>query len=671
MTRAKKPSVAAARQRVAELSAEIVRHDRLYHVEAKPVISDYEYDQLVKELEALEEEFPELRAPDSPTQRVGGAPLAAFETVSHGVPMLSLANTYAADEVREFDRRVREGLPGEEVRYHVELKFDGVAVAARYRDGVLERGATRGDGTVGDDITANLRTIRSLPLRIDDDRSLEVRGEVYMDRADFDELNVKREAEGLDTYANPRNTTAGTLKQLDPKIVAGRRLRLFAYQVVGPAELGFDTHSESMAWLEELGFPVSPDRAVFDGIDGVLDFVDGWRERRRDLAYETDGMVIKVDAIRQQERLGATSKAPRWAIAYKFPAQGEPTLLEGITVQIGRTGIATPVAELTPVVVAGSTVSRATLHNLDEIRRKDIRVGDTVHVEKGGDVIPKVVAVVLESRPASSRPWRFPKKCPVCSTLLVRDEEEVAYRCVNVACPAQVEGRIEHFAARGAMDIEGLGTKLIAQLVGKGLVHDVGDLYSLQFDDVLGLERMGELSTRNLLEGLEKSKQQPFHRVLYAVGIRHVGSHVARVLADAVESLEKLEAASVESLTEIHEIGETVASSVVDFLGRSESRALLEKLRSAGLCLEQEPDAASRPLAGLTFVITGTLTGLTRNQAADLLRERGARVAGSVSKNTDYLVAGDAAGSKRKKAEGLGVPVLDEAGLERVLREGV
>jgi len=670
VTRARRPTAASARRRAEELAREIRRHDRLYFVEASPVVSDFEYDALVKELEALETAFPELRTPDSPTQRVGGEPLDGFASVTHAVPMLSLANTYAADELREFDRRVREGLPGEAVRYHAELKFDGVAVSVRYRDGKLERGATRGDGRVGDDVTGNLRTIRSLPLRIDDDRPLEVRGEVLMERAEFDALNARREAEGLETYANPRNTTAGTLKQLDPRVVATRKLRFFAYQVLAPGALGFEAHSASMAWLDELGFPVSRDRALFDDVDALLDFVESWRERRRGLPYETDGMVIKVDAIRQQERLGATSKAPRWAIAYKFPAAGEPTLLRGIKVQIGRTGIATPVAELDPVLVAGSTVSRATLHNLDEIRRKDLRVGDTVRVEKGGDVIPKVTGVVLEKRPRDARPWRFPTKCPVCSTLLVRDEDEVAYRCVNVACPAQVEGRIEHFAGRGAMDIEGLGTKLIAQLVGKGLVHDVGDLYSLAFDDVLALDRMGELSTRNLLEGLEKSKERAFHRVLYAVGIRHVGAHVARVLADAVGSLEALEQASVESLSEIHEIGATVAASVVEFLGREESRTLFDKLRRAGLRLAEDRDAARRPLAGLTFVLTGTLAGLTRNQAADLLRERGARVAGSVSRNTDFVVAGEDAGSKLKKARDLGVRILDEAGLERVLREG-
>jgi DNA ligase (NAD+) len=667
----KKTTGADARSRIAELVREIRRHDRLYFVEAKPAISDFEYDALVKELEALETDFPELRSPDSPTQRVGGEPLEGFDAVTHSLPMLSLANTYAAEEVREFDRRVRDGLPGERVRYHAELKFDGVAVAVRYRDGRLDRGATRGDGTTGDDVTANLRTIRSLPLRVDDGRPFEVRGEVYMERSDFDALNAKREAEGLETYANPRNTTAGTLKLLDPRIVAARRLRFFAYQVVEASALGFATHSESMEWLAHLGLPVSRDRAVLDDVESLLTFVDGWRERRRDLPYETDGMVVKVDSLRQAERLGATSKAPRWAIAYKFPAAGVPTLLKDITVQIGRTGIATPVAELEPVEVAGSTVSRATLHNLDEVRRKDVRVGDTVRVEKGGDVIPKITGPVLEKRPKGARPWRFPRKCPVCSTELVRDEDEVAYRCPNVACPAQVEGRIQHFASRGAMDIEGLGTKLVAQLVGKELVRDAGDLYFLKFEDVLELERMGELSTRNLFDGLERSKERPFHRVLYALGIRHVGSHVARVLADAVGSLDALERADVEGLTEIHEIGETVARSVVDFLGRAEARALLDKLRRAGLRLVEDRDAGRRPLEGLTFVLTGTLSGFTRNQAADLLRERGARVAGSVSGSTDYVVAGEAAGSKRKKAEELGIPVLDEAGLLRVLREGV
>ena len=670
MTRAKKRAAEAQRKRAVELADEIRRHDRLYFMDAKPEIPDVEYDRLVKELEALEEEFPELRAPDSPTQRVGGEPLEGFRTVTHSSPMRSLANTYSEEEVREFDRRVREGLGSEAFRYHAEMKFDGVAVAVRYRDGVLERGATRGDGTVGDDITENLKTLRSLPLRVSEERPFEVRGEVYMTRADFAALNSQREAEGLETYANPRNTTAGTLKQLDPKIVARRRLRIFVYQMAAARELGFETHSESMRYLTELGFPVSAHREVFDDIDAALAYVESWREGRSALEYETDGMVLKVDSLRQQERLGATSKAPRWAIAFKFPAQGESTQLTGIRVQIGRTGVATPVAELEPVVVAGSTVARATLHNLEEIRRKDIRVGDTVIVEKGGDVIPKVVAVVLEKRPKRSRPWRFPKKCPVCRTELVRDETEVAYRCVNVACPAQVEGRIEHFASRGALDIEGLGTKLVAQLVARDLVKDVGDLYALGFDDLVGLERMGELSTRNLLNALDESKRRPFHRVLYAVGIRHVGAHVAHVLANAVGSLEALEKASVEQLTGIHEVGKTVAASVVDFLHREESHALFEKLRGAGLQLEEKGAGAARPLEGLTFVLTGALASYTRAQAADLLRERGARVAGSVSPQTDYLVAGEAAGAKRKRAEALGVRILDEAELQRMLEEG-
>jgi len=584
--------------------------------------------------------------------------------------MLSLANTYNEEEIREFDRRVREGLPGEEYRYHTELKFDGVAVAARYEDGLYVLGATRGDGRTGDDITANLRTVRSLPLRVEETRPFEVRGEVYLGLEDFAALNEERARQELEPFANPRNTTAGTLKQLDSRMVAARRLRLFVHGCPAGAALGFETHSATMDHLRELGFPVNEHRRLCADLDEVLEFVEAWRERRRTLDYETDGIVVKVDALQQQDRLGATSKAPRWAIAFKFPAMGKPTLLREIRVQIGRTGTATPVAVLDPVVVAGSTVSRATLHNLDEVRRKDVRVGDTVIVEKGGDVIPKVTAVILEKRPPGTRAWRFPRKCPACGTELVREEGEVAFRCINVACPAQVEGRIEHFASRGAMDIEGLGTKLVEQLVAKGLVHDVGDLYALRHEDLVELERMGDLSSRNLLEALEASKERPFHRVLHAVGIRHVGAHVARVLAEAVGSLEALEAKSVEELQEIHEVGETVARSVVEFLARTESRTLLGKLRAAGVQLEEESAGDSKPLAGLTIVLTGTLERYTRGQAAELLRARGARVAGSVSASTDYVVAGEAAGSKRKKAERLGIPVLDEAGLERLLREG-
>lgn len=661
---------AADRARAAELAREIHRHDRLYHVEARPEISDFAYDQLVKELEALEARFPELATPDSPTRRVGGAPLEAFSPVTHDVPMLSLANTYSENELREFDRRVREGLTGETFRYHAELKFDGVAVAARYEDGVLVRGATRGDGRVGDDITENLRTVHALPLRIEETRPLEVRGEVYLALSDFRALNERRGEEGLEPYANPRNTAAGTLKQLDSRAVAARRLRMFVHGCPGGEALGLATHSETMDRLRGLGFAVNEHRALCADAEEVLAFVEAWRERRRELDYETDGIVVKVDSFRQQARLGATSKAPRWAIAFKYPAAGQPTLLHEIRVQIGRTGTATPVAVLEPVVVAGSTVSRATLHNLDEIRRRDVRVGDTVIVEKGGDVIPKVTGVVLEKRPAGARAWRFPAKCPACKTRLVREEGEVAFRCINPACPAQVEGRIEHFAARGAMDIEGLGTKLVEQLVAKELVRDVGDLYSLTYEDLVDLERMGDLSSRNLLAALEKSKEQPFHRVLHAVGIRHVGAHVARVLAEGVGSLDALEEAPVETLREIHEVGDIVARSVVEFLARPESRAVLEKLRRAGLRMEEEGAGDAKPLAGLTVVLTGTLESYTRTQAAELLRAKGARVAGSVSKSTDYLVAGEAAGSKRKKAEDLGVPVLDEPGLERLLRDG-
>jgi DNA ligase (NAD+) len=661
---------AATRKRAKELADEIRRHERLYRVEDAPEISDQEFDALLRELEELEEAHPELRTPDSPTQRVGGEPLDGFSPAPHDVPMLSLANTYAEDEVRDFDRRVRDGLGGDAYRYHVELKFDGVAVSARYADGVLVRGATRGDGRTGDDITANLRTIRGLPLRIDDAGDLEVRGEAYMERADFAALNAARAAEDLEPYANPRNTTSGTLKLLDPKVVAARKLKAFVYQVVDGARHGWSTHSEAMDALRALGFPVNGNRRVCADIDDVIAFVESWREKRAELPYETDGMVVKVDSFAQQERLGATSKAPRWAMAYKFPAQGQPTLLERIRVQIGRMGTATPVAELSPVVVGGSTVRRATLHNLDEIRRKDIREGDTVLVEKGGDVIPKVAAVVLERRPARSRAWRFPKKCPECGTVLTKDPDAVAYRCENLVCPAQMEGRIGHFAARGAMDIEGLGYKLIEQLVGGGLVQDAGDLYALDAETLEGLERMGELSTKNLLAGIEKSKEQPFHRVLFAIGIRHVGAHVARVLAEGMGSLEAIEAASVEQLVDIHGVGETVAQSVAEFLSRKDSRTMLDKLRAAGVQLQEEVDADARTLDGLTIVLTGSLANYTRTQAADALRAKGARVAGSVSAKTNYLVAGEAAGSKAKKAADLGIPVLDEAGLERLLRVG-
>ncbi len=659
----------ADRERAAHLAGEIRRHERKYYVDAAPEIEDQEFDALMRELEALEEAFPDLRAADSPTQRVGGTPLAGFVSVPHDIPMLSLANTYGEDDLREFDRRVRDGLPGDDVRYHVELKYDGVAVAARYREGVLALGLTRGDGRIGDDITVNLRTIRALPLRVDDPRVFEVRGEVHLKISDFESLNAARAAEGEETYANPRNTTAGTLKLLDSSIVAARGLSVFVYGLADGAAGGFATHSAVMDHLTTLGFPVSAHRRVCTNLEEVLAAIESWRDRRHDLDYETDGLVIRVDSLAQQTRLGSTTKAPRWAIAFKFPAVGRPTLLKAITVQIGRTGVATPVAELEPVGVGGSTVARATLHNLDEIHRKDIRPGDTVIVEKGGDVIPKVARVVLEKRPARSRPWRFPTECPVCSTALTRDEEEVAYRCENPGCAAQVMGRIEHFASRGGMDIEGLGTKLVEQLVGGGLVHDVGDLYALDFEQLAGLERMGETSSRNLLEALEKSKEQPFHRVLFAVGIRHVGAHVARVLAEAKRSLDELRQASEEELADVHEIGETVARSVIHFLGRDDFRELFEKLRRSGLRLEERRVEGSRPWEGRTFVLTGALEAWTRGQAAELIRKRGGRVAGSVSRLTDWVVAGPGGGAKHRKAEKLGIPIVDEEGFRRMLEE--
>lgn len=662
---------AAERKRAIELGALIRHHERKYYVDAAPEISDFEFDALLRELEALEAKHPELRSDDSPTQRVGGEPVKEFEAVAHSVPMLSLANTYNETEVRDFDRRVREGLSGENVRYHIELKFDGVAVSCRYENGKFVQGATRGDGYQGDDITANLRTISSLPLRIEDPRPIEVRGEVYMELADFEKLNAKRRAEDLEPYANPRNTSAGTLKLLDPKIVAERRLRLFCYQVSNYQQLNLGRHSESMDFLRDLGFRVNEHRQVVDDIDQALFLLESWRERRRELPYETDGLVIKVEGFAQQRRLGATGKAPRWAIAYKFPAVGKPTLLRAIRVQIGRTGTATPVADLDPVLVGGSTVARATLHNLEEIRRRDVRVGDTVWVEKGGDVIPKITGFDPAKRPAGAKEFEFPKNCPVCDQPLVRDEEEVAYRCANVACPAQAEGRLEHFASRGAMDIEGLGTKLIAQLVREELVHDVGDLYSLTLEDLVKLERMGELSAQNLLEGIERSKARPFSRVLYAIGIRHVGVHVARILAEAFGSLDALRAARLEELVRVHEIGEKVAASVIEFFSRPESLRLLDKLERAGLRVHEETLAKkSGSLEGKTFVITGTLSSWTRDQAQEELRARGARVADSVSKKTSAVISGESAGSKLEKARALGIPILDESGFRRLLETG-
>lgn len=665
-------SHASVQDRARRLRDELNEHNYRYYVLSEPTISDREYDALYAELVALEEAHPELSTPDSPARRVGSDLTAEFPTVTHARPMLSLTNTYTPDEVREFDRRVRERLGGDEFRYVCELKIDGVAVSLVYADGRLVQGATRGNGEQGDEITANIRTIRAIPLVARSVehagvplRAFEVRGEVYMAKRDFEAMNEERALAGEKTFANPRNSTAGTLKMLDPRIVATRPLAAFMYYLA--ADVPLRSHAENLDLLRALGFPVNMNRAVCANVEEVLAFCDEWERRRDELPYEIDGVVVKVDSIEQQERLGAVSKAPRWAIAYKFEARTARTHLNGITMQVGRLGTVTPVAELEPIFLAGSTISRATLHNADFIAEKDIRIGDTVVIEKGGDVIPKVNEVVLAERPEGAEPFVFPDVCPCdLRTPLHRPEGEANYYCEHAECPSQIRGRIQHFASRAALDISGLGEKVVDQFVSLGWLNNYADIYDLHArrEEIAALDRWGERSADNLLDGIEASKAAPYSRVLFALGIRHVGSTVARVLAQEFNTIDLLMNASAEELQRANEIGPRIADSAVRFFGDEGNRSLVERLRAAGLRFDGPPKPAvaesGGPIAGKTFVLTGTLPGLTRDEASALIIERGGKVSSSVSKKTDYVLAGAEAGSKLAKAEALGVAVIDE-----------
>ena len=666
---------ARAQERIELLSSELEDHNHRYHVLADPVIPDVEYDALLAELVRLEEAWPDLAQPDSPARRVGGEPTSDFPTVAHATPMLSLDNSYSREDVVAFHGRVCGALDeGEEVEYVVELKIDGVALSLIYEDSRLLRAVTRGDGVQGDEVTNNARTIGAVPLRLREPGvSCEVRGEVFMTSEDFADLNRRQQEAEQPLFANPRNSTAGTLKLQDPKVVAGRRLRYYAYWI----DLAGDrcrTHQERLDTLRRLGFPVNPEHALCPGLEEVFAFYDRCEASRGELPYEVDGVVLKVNSLDQQERLGSTSKSPRSAMAFKFAAEQVRSRLLEIRLQVGRTGTISPVAVLEPVTVAGSTVQRATLHNADEIERKDVRVGDLVVIEKGGDVIPKVVRVVLEERPRESQPFRFPEECPACGSRLVRYEEEVSPRCVNPACKGQRKRRLEHFSGRNAMDVEGLGTAVVEQLVEKDLVTDVGDLYSLDVETLAGLERLAQKSAENLVNALKESRGRPFDRLLFALGILHVGSTVARTLAARFPSVERLRAATGEELEEVEEIGPVIARSVRDFFDQEATGTLLGKLREAGLRLAAEPAAEEEPaadglFAGQTVVITGTLEGFTRDRAGTLVEEQGGRVVSSVSKNTDLVIAGDKAGSKLARARELGVEVLDEEGFRRRLEE--
>ena len=661
-------------QRITALSAELSEHLYRYHVLAAPTISDQEFDRLLAELQALEEAHPALKRPDSPTQRVGGTPTSDFPTVRHAQPMLSLDNSYSRQDVEDFDRRVRQSLHDEAVEYVFELKIDGVALSLTYQDSLLVRAVTRGDGVQGDEITANARTIPTIPLRLRQPGiNCEIRGEVYMESRDFSQINAQRAANDEPLFANPRNSTAGSLKLQNPNLVAKRNLRFFAYWI--HAEGGDQTrHSECLETLCNWGLMV-PEHERCASLSDVFAHYDRYATTRADLPYEIDGVVIKVDSLSQQERLGYTAKSPRSAMAYKFSAYQARTRLLDILLQVGRTGAVTPVAVLDPVPLAGSTIARASLHNADEIHRKDIRIGDTVLIEKGGDVIPKVVEVDLSARPDDSVVYAFPNQCPSCKGPLTRDAEEAVARCDNPTCPAQLRRRLEHFASRNAMDIEGLGPAVVEQLVEQGLVKDLSNLYELDVESLGALERMGEKSAQNLLDGLARSKEQPFDRVLFALGIRHVGATVARTLAREFRNINALCRASVEELEATHEIGPTIARSLYASLPDLPALdPVLYKLKNRAKLqfeMKAEEEAAAPPsyFSGKTVVITGTLSGYSRDEAAALIESLGGKTTSSVSKNTDLLVAGEKAGSKLAKAQALGVEVLDEAAFIAQLKE--
>ena len=660
----KKPNPDTVRK-MRRLREEILEHDYRYYVLAEPTVTDAEYDRLMRELQRLEEEYPDLRTPDSPTQRVGGQPTKEFPTVTHVRPMLSLSNGYTEEEIQDFDRRVKEFLGKESYRYVGELKFDGVSLSLRYRNGVLAVGATRGDGTQGDDITNNVKTIRSVPLRLRTDEKaimdVEVRGEVFMHKKDFVRMNDDRERAGERPFANPRNATAGTLKLQDPRQVALRPLNFCAY-FLRPESRKLESHYENLKLLRKLGFPVNEHVEICATVKDVIGFWKKWEEHREDLPYDIDGVVIKVDLLRQQDRLGAIAKSPRWALAVKFAARTAQTKLSDIKLQVGRIGTITPVAHLEPVFIGGTTVSRASLYNEDYIRELDIRVGDAVVVERGGDVIPKVTAVVKEKRPRGSRAFSFPQKCPVCGSKLYRPEGEANYFCENYSCPAQLRGRIEHWASRGAMDIEGLGEAVVDQLVRMDFVHDVGDLYFLHShrDDLVEIERWGDKSVANLLDGIEQSKRKPFHRVLYALGIRHVGVSVARVLAENFHSIDELRKVPVDDLQTIDEIGPRIADSIARFFTERHTLEILEKLKKAGVQLAAERRKTTGPLTGKTFVLTGSLSSISREEAKELIESQGGRVASGISKNVDVLIVGEDAGSKLAKAKELRIAQWDE-----------
>lgn len=664
--------------RYKSLQQEIEHHNRLYYEGAAPEISDHDFDALLQQLQEIEGDHPEWITPDSPTQRVGGKPVADFETVRHTAPMLSIGNTYNESELRKFDQDVRKRLGDAVPVYVVELKMDGVAMSLRYEDGKLLRAATRGDGVQGDDVTQNVRTIRDLPQRLSGDAPpvLEVRGEVFLTTGELKRLNKEREALDLEPYRNPRNTASGTLKLKDASQVAKRHLKIFLYDRLFLENDTPTPHVETLENLKRMGLPVNENFLRCDTIEEVITACHTWYEKRWDLPYEIDGMVVKVEDPEQRRVLGATSKSPRWVIAYKFPAEVARTRLRDIRVQVGKSGILTPVAEVDPVKLAGTIVKRSTLHNFDDLHKKDLRIGDLVEIQKAGEIIPQVLRFVPGERPADAVPFDVPGHCPVCDSPVHQDPDGVYLRCLNLSCPAQVEGRLRHFASRKAMDIDGMGPAIITQLVKRELVHDPADIYDLRQETLAGLDRMADKSADNLVAAIAATKSRPLSRLLFGLGIRHVGGHIAEVLAQEFGTLEKLKAASPEDFVNVHEVGEIVAASVYDFLHTPENDVLFEKLRARGVNLEEtsatssQESAHAKTLAGLTFVVTGTLARHSRDEIEARIKTLGGKCAGSVSKKTDYLVAGEKAGSKLEKATGLGVTILDEDAFDKLAESG-
>lgn len=655
------------KKRIDEIREILEEHSYKYYVLDNPSISDYEYDMLMNELKKFEREHPEYITPSSPTQRVGGKPLKEFTQVSHVVPMLSLQDVFSFEELMDWDNRVKAAVG--DAKYVVELKIDGLSVALLYENGELVRGATRGDGLVGEDVTQNIRTIKSIPLRIKDKSLLEVRGEVYMPKEAFERLNAVREELEQPVFANPRNAAAGSLRQLDSKITTERSLGIFVFNIQRYEGERVESHKKGLDYLESLGFRVSPKRVVYNDINEVIEAIKEMGETRGELSFDIDGIVIKVDEIDKREKLGQTAKTPRWAVAYKFPAEKKKTKVKDIIVQVGRTGAITPTAILEPVRIAGSTVSRATLHNEDYIKEKDIRIGDSVIIQKAGEIIPEVVEVVLEDRVGDEIEFKMPEKCPECGGDVVREEGEAASRCTNMSCPAQLKRSIIHFASRDAMNIEGLGPQIIALLMDNGLVKDAADLYYLKFDDIVKLERMGKKSAEKLLNAIEETKKNNIDKFIFGLGIRYIGGKAGKNLAKALKSIDKLMNADSDELTAVEEIGDKMAESLVSFFKEEHNRELIEKFRAAGLNFEYISNEVegNKIFEGMTFVLTGALSKYTRNEAQELVEKFGGKVSSSVSKKTTYVLAGEDAGSKLKKAQDLGINIISEDDFEKML----